>query len=228
MAKRMLSSKIIDSDIFLDMPQTSQLLYFHLAMRTDDDGFVGNPKKIMRMIGSADNDLSVLVGKAFIISFPSGVIVIKHHRMNNNWDKYNCKRTQYIDEFNQLFIKENGAYTLDNTQGESVQTDNRLKQVFRIEENRIDKNRKENKKEEIEVLEIPETINKDAWNEWEAYRKERKLSSYKNRSKKVVWNFLSEYSKEDQMKVINQSIKNNWQGLFELKDKQKTGKSLKI
>src|ERR1041385_2992159 len=125
-SKRMLSSKIIDSDAFLDMPQTSQLLYFHLAMRTDDDGFVGNPKKIMRMIGSADNDLTILFTKKFIIGFESGVIVIKHHRINNNWDSHNCKRTQYLEEFSQLNIKENGTYTMDKTQGKIAQTDFRL------------------------------------------------------------------------------------------------------
>jgi len=146
--KRMLSLKIVDSDAFLDMPQTSQLLYLHLAMRVDDDGFVGNPKKIMRMIGSADNDLTVLFTKKFILGFDSGVIVIKHHRLNNNWDSYNCKRTQYVDEFNQLNIKENGSYTLDKSQGLLAQTEIRLKsdeikslEENRIEETRLDKNR---------------------------------------------------------------------------------------
>lgn len=142
--KRMFSAKIVDSDAFLDMPQTSQLLYFHLAMRVDDDGFVGNPKKIMRMIGSAENDLSVLLGKKFVIGFESGIIVIKHHRMNNNWDSHNCKRTQYLDEFSQLHIKENGAYTLDKKEGLNIQSEYSLisdgKQS--LEENRIDKNRK--------------------------------------------------------------------------------------
>jgi hypothetical protein len=144
-SKRMFSAKIVDSDAFLDMPQTSQLLYFHLAMRVDDDGFVGNPKKIMRMIGSADNDLSVLLTKKFIIGFDSGIIVIKHHRMNNNWDKHNCKRTQYLEEFNQLNIKENGSYTLSEL-GLPVQTEYRLETDWKqsLEENRIDKNRREN------------------------------------------------------------------------------------
>jgi len=143
--KRMLSAKIIDSDAFLDMPQTSQLLYFHLAMRVDDDGFVGNPKNIMRMIGSANNDLTILFTKKFIIGFESGVIVIKHHRINNNWDKYNCKRTQYLKEFNQLNIKENGSYTLDKDQGLLAQSEIRLKSDLKksLEENRIEENRRE-------------------------------------------------------------------------------------
>lgn len=144
--KRMFSLKIVDSDAFIDMSQTAQLLYFHLAMRTDDDGFVDNPKKIMRMIGSGGDDFKILIAKKFIIGFDSGVIVIKHHRINNNWDKYNCKRTQYLEEFETLNIKENGSYTIDKQQGLPVQTESRLKTVLeqsleenRIEENRIDK-----------------------------------------------------------------------------------------
>lgn len=145
----MLSAKIVDSDAFLDMPQTSQLLYFHLAMRVDDDGFVGNHKKIMRMIGSADNDIKILFAKSFIIGFDNGVIVIKHHRMNNNWDKHNCKRTQYIDEFQQLNIKENGAYTLNKEQGTLAQSEFSLISDGKksLEENRIEENRREKKKE---------------------------------------------------------------------------------
>lgn len=143
----MLSSKIVDSDAFLDMPQTSQLLYFHLALRADDDGFVGNPRKIMRMIGSAENDITILFTKKFILGFESGVIVIKHHRINNNWDSHNCKRTQYTEEFKLLNIKENGAYTFDKTQGLLAQTEIRLKSDEKksLEENRIE----ENKGEEI-------------------------------------------------------------------------------
>lgn len=139
--KRMFSKEIVGSDAFMDMPVSSQLLYFHLGMEADDDGFIGNPKKVSRSLGASDDDIKVLLSKKFVIIFESGVLVIKHHRMNNNWDKYNCKRTVYLEEFDQLFIKENKAYTLDKTQGIPIQTENRLKTVFRIEENRIDKNR---------------------------------------------------------------------------------------
>ena len=139
--KRMFSKEIVGSDAFLDMPTSSQLLYFHLGMEADDDGFIGNPKKVSRFIGASDDDLKILLSKRFVLIFESGVVVVKHHRMNNNWDKYNCKRTVYLEEFNQLYIKENKAYTLDKTQGNNLQSENSLKTVFRIEENRIDKNR---------------------------------------------------------------------------------------
>lgn len=81
--RRMFSKSIIDSDLFLDMPATTQMLYFHLAMRADDDGFINNPKRIMRMIGAADDDMRILIAKKFVILFDSGIVVIKHWRIHN-------------------------------------------------------------------------------------------------------------------------------------------------
>ena len=81
--RRMFAKTIIDSDAFLDMPLSSQALYFHLNMRADDDGFVNSPKKIQRLIGCTDDDFKLLIAKSFIIPFESGVVVIKHWRINN-------------------------------------------------------------------------------------------------------------------------------------------------
>jgi len=107
----MFSPLVIDSDAFLDMSSTAQALYFHLGMRADDDGFVGNPKKIQRMVGGNDDDLKILLAKRFILTFESGVIVIKHWRINNLVRKDWYRPTVYIEEKEQLQIKENGAYT---------------------------------------------------------------------------------------------------------------------
>lgn len=137
--KRMFSKDITGSDAFLEMPASSQALYFHLGMEADDDGFIGNPKKVMRVMGVSDDDFKILLAKRFLLAFNSGIVVVKHHRINNNWDSHNCKRTIYLEEFATLRIKENRAYTLDETQGVPIQTDSRLNPVFRIEENRIDK-----------------------------------------------------------------------------------------
>ncbi len=138
--KRMFSKDITGSDAFLEMPASSQALYFHLGMEADDDGFIGNPKKVMRVMGVSDDDFKILLAKRFLLSFPSGIVVVKHHRINNNWDKYNCKRTIYLEEFSQLRIKENRAYTLDETQGIPLQSGFSLDSDFRIDKNRIDKN----------------------------------------------------------------------------------------
>lgn len=80
--RRMFARAIIDSDAFLDMPLSTQALYFHLSMNADDEGFVGNPKKIQKMIGARDDDYQILVSKRFILAFPSGIIVIKHWKIN--------------------------------------------------------------------------------------------------------------------------------------------------
>lgn len=109
--RRMFTQKIIDSDAFLDMPLSAQALYFHLAMRADDDGFVNNPKKILRYIGAADDDLRLLLAKRFILSFDSGVIVIKHWRMHNLIKKDRYHPTDYQEELSELTIKPNGSYT---------------------------------------------------------------------------------------------------------------------
>lgn len=109
--KRMFTQKIIDSDAFLDMPLSTQCLYFHLNMRADDDGFINNPKKIQRMVGSNDDDLKILIAKRFLLIFESGVIVIKHWKMHNTLQKDRYKPTQYIEELNELELNVNKSYT---------------------------------------------------------------------------------------------------------------------
>ena len=115
--RRMFAKTIIDSDMFLDMPLSTQALYFHLSMRADDDGFINNPRKIQRMVGGSDDDLRVLVMKRFILPFDSGVVVIKHWRIHNYIRNDRYKETVYKDEKAQLLMKENGAYTELTTTG---------------------------------------------------------------------------------------------------------------
>lgn len=109
--KRMFSKTIIDSDAFLEMPLSTQALYFHLNMRADDDGFINNPKKIQRMVGCADDDFKILLAKRFIMAFESGVIVIKHWRLHNCIRRDTYKETLYIEEKSSLYVKPDGAYT---------------------------------------------------------------------------------------------------------------------
>jgi hypothetical protein len=107
----MFAKTIIGSDIFLDMPQSTQALYFHLAMRADDDGFVNSPKSIMRLVGCKDDDLKILCSKKFVIPFDSGIIVIKHWRIHNYIAKDRYTETKYKNERAQLKLDENGSYT---------------------------------------------------------------------------------------------------------------------
>lgn len=128
--RRMFAKTIIDSDAFLDMPLSTQALYFHLGMRADDDGFVNSPKKIQRAVGAAEDDLRILITKNFIIPFDSGVIVIKHWNINNYIQNDRYHPTAYIEEKNQLCQKDNRAYTLMGTgciqDGYRMDTQNRL------------------------------------------------------------------------------------------------------
>lgn len=125
--RRMFSLKIVDSDAFMDMGQGAQLLYFHLSMRADDDGFISNPKKIMRMIGSSDDDMKVLLTKRFLLTFDSGIIVVKHWKIHNYIQNDRYTASQYVDEKNLLITKENGAYT------ERIQSVSKMDTQVRLE-----------------------------------------------------------------------------------------------
>lgn len=111
--RRMFSKQIIDSDAFLDLPLSTQALYFHLSMRADDDGFVNNPKKIRRLVGASEDDLNLLIAKSFLIKFETGLVVIKHWKIHNYIQKDRYRPSAYIEEKEMLKIKENKAYSLD-------------------------------------------------------------------------------------------------------------------
>ena len=109
--RRMFSLDIIDTDLFMEMPQSSRLLYYELCMRADDDGFVSSPKKIMKMVGCNEDDFRVLTTKQFIIPFDTGIVVIKHWKIHNYIQKDRYKETIYLDEKNELYQEKNGMYT---------------------------------------------------------------------------------------------------------------------
>ena len=110
--RRMFAKTIIDSDAFLDMPSSTQALYFHLGMRADDEGFINNAKKIQRVVGASDDDLKLLIAKRFVIPFETGIIVIKHWKIHNYIRKDRLKETVYQAEKALLSEKENGSYTI--------------------------------------------------------------------------------------------------------------------
>lgn len=142
--RRMFAKTIIDSDAFLDMPVTARLLYYDLAMRADDDGFVNSPKKIMRMIGASQDDLSILCLRKFLIPFDNGVVVIKHWRIHNyiRGDRY--KPTSYQDEKALLIEGENKAYKLkDGVDTIGIPTVDQMDTQVRLGKDRLDKDRLE-------------------------------------------------------------------------------------
>lgn len=113
--RRMISLEIIDSDAFLDMPSSTQNLYFHIVGRADDDGFCDNPKKIIRICGASNDDLSLLIVKKFLLECPNGVVVVKHWWLLNTKRKDRYKPSNYLKD-NKLYLDENNAYTLEQTE----------------------------------------------------------------------------------------------------------------
>ena len=110
----MFAKSIVLSDAFLDMPLSARCLYFTLGMLADDDGFIGSPKSIMRQCGASVDDMNVLLSKRYVLAFESGVIVIKHWRMNNYLQNDRKKNTTYLEELSTLTIDQRGAYTEAN------------------------------------------------------------------------------------------------------------------
>ena len=109
--RRMFAKTIVTSDAFLDMPLSARCLYFTLGMFADDDGFVNNPKSIMRQVGASMDDMNILIAKRFILTFESGIIVIKHWKIHNYIQNDRYKETKYLEEKKQLALDEKGAYT---------------------------------------------------------------------------------------------------------------------
>ena len=106
----MFSQKVTETDKFLDMGLTAQSLYFHLGMNADDDGFVGNPKSIKRMIGASEDDLKALVEKDYLIVFEDGVVVIKDWLVSNYVKKDRYTPTIYTEDMKLIGLDKNKRY----------------------------------------------------------------------------------------------------------------------
>lgn len=122
----MFAKSIVLSDAFLDMPLSARCLYFTLGMLGDDDGFVNSPKAIMRQCGASEDDLRVLLAKKFLIPFESGIVVIKHWRINNYLRSDRYQQTNYLEEKSHLIIDTNNAYSLCDE--EKIETVEKLEQ----------------------------------------------------------------------------------------------------
>lgn len=138
--RRMFSLDVVDTDTFLDMPASTQALYFHLGMRADDDGFVASPRKITTMVNCSNDDLKLLLSKGFIIPFDSGVCLVRDWKINNNIRTDRYKPTQYLTERNTVETTGNGAYILSGIPNDNQMSYQRYTQV-RLGKDRLGKDR---------------------------------------------------------------------------------------
>lgn len=201
--RRMFAKTIIDSDAFLDMPLSTQSLYFHLSMRADDDGFINNPKKIQRMVGCGDDDLKLLMAKRFILVFDSGVIVIKHWKIHNYIRNDRYKPTLYQEEKAELAEKNSKAYTFKTEVIESenhlgIPDDNRMGYQMdtqvRLGKDRLVKDKKKNSVEPSSTM--PELFEKV----WQTYPK-------KTNKKKAREQFLKKFKTEEDLESFKKGYK---------------------
>lgn len=240
--KRMFNIKIVDSDAFLDMPLSTQCLYFHLNMRADDDGFVGNPKRIQRLVGATDDDLKLLIAKRFILTFENGVIVIKHWRMHNTLSTNRYSETVYTDEKKLLKIKENNSYTFN--EGKKIDDKHLIERSNRQSRRTIDATKthtdidkdkdidldkdldidKDTDKKETYVSIIDDYTSSDelkmALKDFVKMRQQ--IKGFTHRALKLALNKLDEIALDDYTKidVVNQSVMNGWKSFYPLHTKQ--------
>lgn len=174
--KRMFAKSIVLTDAFLDMPMSARCLYFTLGMLADDDGFVGSPKSVMRQCGASQDDMAILLSKRFVLGFDSGVIVIKHWRINNYLQNDRHKPTTYQEELATLKIDQKGSYTESEKRlpGSSVYVlDTDCIQDVYTDKSSIDKSREDKVSREESVVEKRKRFSPPTVEEVAAYCDER-------------------------------------------------------
>ena len=141
--RRMFAKTIVTSDAFLDMPASTRCLYFLLGMVADDDGFVNNPKSIMRQAGATTDDMNLLIAKRFLLTFQSGVVVIKHWCIHNTIQKDRYKETKYLEEKSTLTLDGNKAYTeaVSDVYPECIQDVSNMEPQVRLGKDRLGESR---------------------------------------------------------------------------------------
>ena len=197
----MFNKTITNNDNFLEMPDSSQNLYFHLSMNADDDGFVDNWKSIIRMTGHKEDDLKILIAKQYIIPFESGVIVIRHWRLNNYLQKDRITPTNYKEEKALLTTDMNNVYNLDT------------KCIHSIDKNSIDKNSID---KSINKYFEDDTLNNSV-KEWFEYKKQRKDKFTEMGKKKLITqikNNVDKYGVKAVVNLIDECMANNYQGII--------------
>lgn len=233
--RRMFTQKIVDSDAFLDMPLSTQALYFHLNMRADDDGFINNPRKVQRMIGASDDDLKLLIAKRFVLTFENGVIVIKHWRMHNLLRKDRYTPTQYQEQMASIELKANGSYTekgsealeiacFDNVATNWQPNGNQMATQDSIGKDSIVKDSVEKKSIKEKVTYVPdEELNTAILSFIENRKKLKKPMT--DRAIELMLKHLFEMSQDadEQIAILNQSIEGGWTNIYPLK-KEKNNK----
>ena len=235
--RRMFSLDVVDTDKFLDMPSSTQALYFHLGMRADDDGFISSPKRITKTVNCSEDDLKLLIAKRYLIPFESGVVVISDWKINN-WIRSDRKQsTRYKYEKSLLDIN-NYAYVLTTKKQPSVnQVSTECHTQDSIGKDSIGKESGEVQKKKTSEETINSTINsytdnpelKQALNDFIEMRKRMKKPPTV-RALKLCLKKLDDLAVDDfiKTKIVNQSVVCCWLDFFELRNNKSYTKNKEL
>lgn len=105
--KRMFSADIVRSDMFLDLPPTSQLLYFHFGMIADDDGIVASVRRELNYLGFGSTDDLKLLSDKKLIDFTSDgkIVFIIDWTVNNTLRKERYSESIHKSAKKEMFEK---------------------------------------------------------------------------------------------------------------------------
>lgn len=218
--RRMFSLNIVDTDEFLDMPTSAQSLYFHLGMRADDDGFVSNPKKIIKVCNTELDDLNLLIAKKFIHLFENGIVIILDWKENNYIQKDRYTKTKYIEELARM-VAENNRYIITDTI--CIQNGYESDTQDRLGKDRKGKSKDKIKETFVSVIDSytdnPELI--ESLKNYVDMRK--KMRGFTVKALQLNLKELDNLAVNDSMKIeiVNQSISRSWKGLFPIKIEKK-------
>lgn len=196
--RRMFSLDIVDSDQFTDLPATARLLYYELGVRADDDGFVGNPRKITRFAECSEDDIKILEDKGFIYMFDSGVLAIRNWLANNQLRNDRYHETYYKNEKNMIGVNlNNKTYYLYDNSG----LPEGLPLVALDEVRKKKNNEEEEKEEEINS----EQLKEEEYNTFDVSDIDPKIIN----QFELLWNkYPKRVGKKEALYYYNQAIKN--------------------
>lgn len=115
-SQRMINTQITQNDDFLDLPLTSQYLFYRLIENCDNEGFIDNVKMITRTYQCSTKDIDNLVKAKFLLTKDKKVYCIKHWNILQ-WQRFERLSPSKYDLRNDLYIKANGSYTLNKQEG---------------------------------------------------------------------------------------------------------------
>lgn len=112
--RRMFAKSVVCFDILPDLSHSAQALYFHLNMQADDDGFIPNPKPILRQIRCTQRHFRELLDNGLLLQFDGDLTVITHWHTHNQIRKDRYKPTRFREQLAMLTTDGGGVYRVSD------------------------------------------------------------------------------------------------------------------